>query len=293
MKTTPRVGFGVILLAVVLALTGCVRMEADLTLSADDTLSGQIIVGYSDSVMEELDTTPDEMLEAFADGETNLSKSFPTEPYAKDGYTGYRHLVEDASLEDLAEIAQVEIERQGDEFVLTGELSHQGLEDLGTDPESAEMFGDLYYRMAITFPGPVSETNGAVEGTTVTWESTGGEVATMDAVASALSQEELDAIAQAEAEAKAEAERQALIDQAEAERQTLINNVTIGVAITVGVLVLLGLGVFAGRLLARREPETEAPTRSAPAAASGGDGPSGAADVEPPIAAADVSAKDG
>lgn len=245
-------------------------MDADLTLSADDTFSGQIVVGYSDEVMDELGTTPDEMVEAFGD-ETALSARFPTEPYSRDGYTGYRHFVEDMPIEDLADIAEVDVERTGDEFVVTGELAHQGLEDLGSDPDGAEMFSDLYYRMAITFPGPVGQTNGTVEGTTVTWESTAGEVQEMTAIGSALTQEELDEIARAEAEA-----------QAEAERQENVRRVTIGVAVTLGLLVVLGSAFLGGRYLARtkREPAELEGTASATGTADGATG-TGEGSAEP------------
>ena len=53
------------------------------------------------------------------------------------------------------------------------------------EDQITEAFDTAELRIAITFPGEVLETNGQVEGTTVTWEPVFGERNVLSAVASA------------------------------------------------------------------------------------------------------------
>ncbi|GAB3158737.1 hypothetical protein GCM10027059_03990 [Myceligenerans halotolerans] len=241
-----RTAIGATTIAATLALTGCVKLDADVSLSGDDTFSGDVVIAFSDEVLEQMDMSPEEFLEGMmSDSSVDVSE-YETEPYAEGGYSGMTATFEDAPLDQLEDTIDLTIDREGDEFVVHGEpVAEDDFEDSADSgmPELDAMLAAMRHEVSITFPGPVAYADGEVEGTTVSWESTGGEPLTIEARASALTQEELDEIARAEAEA-----------QAAAERQALIRNITIGVGVALGAAVLVALGIFFGRRAGRKNP---------------------------------------
>ena len=79
--------------------------------------------------------------------------------------------------------------RTGDTYEVDGvmDLSTEDADLQGNpfEEQITEAFDTAQLRIAITFPGEVLETNGQVEGTTVTWEPVFGERNVLTAVASA------------------------------------------------------------------------------------------------------------
>lgn len=252
-----RTAIGATTIAATLALTGCMKLGADVSLSGDDTFSGDVVIAFSDEMLEQMDTPPDEFLEGMTEGTVDASE-YETVPYAEDGYSGFTAIFEDAPFNELEEVLDIKIDHEGDDLVVEGDVIEEDMSATGDeaspgiDPLGDELPGldaileSMRYEIAITFPGPVSYTNGEVDGTTVTWESTGGEPLTVEARASALTQEELDEIARAEAEA-----------QAIAEREALIRKILIGAGIVVGAALFIGLGIFFGKRAARTSTPAE------------------------------------
>lgn len=238
-----RTTIGITAVAATLALTGCVKLDADVALNGDDTFSGDVVIAFSDEILQQMDVPPEEFLAGMTEGSVDASE-YETTPYAEDGYSGFTATFEDTPLRELENTLDITVEREDDEFVVEGEIIEEGeLDEAGESgvPELDAMLEAMHYEVAITFPGPVSYTNGEADGTTVTWESTGGAPLALEARASALTQEELDEIARAAAEAKAAAER-----------EELIRNLTIGVGAALGAAVLVALGIFFGRRAARK-----------------------------------------
>jgi hypothetical protein len=99
---------------------------------------------------------------------------------------------EDVALSDMQEGSDpdaLSIERVGDTYEVNGvmDLTSDDAELEGNpfEDQIAEAFDTAELRIAITFPGEVLETNGRVDGTTVTWEPVFGERTELTAVASA------------------------------------------------------------------------------------------------------------
>lgn len=165
------------LLAVLLValLSGCMKIDMDLTLNEDDTVDGVMIMAFDDDVAALLGTDPETLWEdAGTDLEEGLPPGSTQEPWAEDGYTGRRVTFTGVTLEDMAEANDADtlrITREGNEFVVSGAMD---LADMGTD-ESDEMMQGFDVRIAVTFPGDVSEHNGRLEGRTVIWEPQPGE----------------------------------------------------------------------------------------------------------------------
>ncbi|MFV0632874.1 LppM family (lipo)protein [Demequina sp.] len=156
MRTAPR------LLAIaavsLLALTGCVKIEMNLTLSEDDTVSGEYIVALTKDSAETLGTDGlDELLA------TEDIEGATAEPYDDGEYVGTRTTFESVELTEVSDETMT-ITREGDKFIVTGAPVNAG-EELGLDeaPEGAVA------TMSVTFPGEVTEHNGTLEGNTVTW----------------------------------------------------------------------------------------------------------------------------
>ncbi len=173
-----------------LVLSGCVRMDMDLTLSEDDTASGTVVVAFSDRLAEAMEVEPRELWEQ---GSGELAGELPEgateEPYAEDGYTGGRYTFDGQPIGEIGGLGgeELSITREGDEYVVTGTMD---LTDDTGELESApqELVDEFDVRVAVTFPGEVVETDGEVLGTnTVEWRPAVGERTEMRARGSAVS----------------------------------------------------------------------------------------------------------
>ncbi|MGZ8630656.1 MAG: LppM family (lipo)protein [Actinomycetota bacterium] len=179
-----------ILSALTLLLTGCLKLDMALTVSPEDTVDGELVFAVNKELLELTGQTVDDFLGGTAvpsdvEGATQ-------EPYEDDKFVGTKVIFESVALAELQQGSDpdsLSIVREGDRFEVTGELdlSTAG-EDLQGDPfegQVTEAFDTAELRIAITFPGEIIETNGQVDGTTVTWEPKFGERTELTAVASA------------------------------------------------------------------------------------------------------------
>lgn len=156
----------------VLALAGCVRFQADLTLNEGDVVDGQIVVAVLDT--ERTDESRATALGYVADIESTLLGSLrdaagvTTREYDQDDYLGTVIEFDDIPLDAFSgqRPESLRFARDGDSYVFTGTLDFTA-QSIPSD-DSAESDGNL--RVSVTFPGEVAEqANGDVEGTTVTW----------------------------------------------------------------------------------------------------------------------------
>jgi len=175
---------------VVLALSGCVRFQADLSVTPEDTVNGSLIVAV---IVGEEDDSRQTAEDASARIEAELLGAVSGAPgvertvYDQDGYLGSRFTFHNTPLSAFAgggSEGSLTLTREGDEFVFAGQL------DFTPDDDVTEVAPDddtSNITVSITFPGAVTETNGEVSGTTVRWESTYEARMAMDARASAIS----------------------------------------------------------------------------------------------------------
>ncbi|WP_418275149.1 LppM family (lipo)protein [Isoptericola jiangsuensis] len=175
-----RAALGAALAAVgLVTLAGCMKVEMGFTLSEDDTVSGTVVMAISDEFAESLDMDPQEMWDMANEGEDGLTSELPEgssqEPYADGEYTGVQVNYTDQPLDGIGTDEDLSITREGDEYVVEGvmDLSDESTGETAEMP--AEILDSFLMRIAVTFPGAVGETNGTVDGNTVTWEPTMGE----------------------------------------------------------------------------------------------------------------------
>jgi hypothetical protein len=160
-----------------LLLAGCLKLDMAITISPDDTVDGEMVFAVNKQLLELTGQNLDDVL-----GDATVPSDVE----------GTQVTFEDVALSDLSEGSDPDaltIVRTGDTYEVDGVM------DLSTDDadlqgnpfedQITQAFDTAELRIAITFPGEVLETNGQVDGTTVTWEPVFGERNVLTAVASA------------------------------------------------------------------------------------------------------------
>lgn len=186
--TQRRRVFALFAALLVLVLAGCVRFQANLDISPDDTVSGDIvvavIVGDEDGSREQAQAAADDIESQLLAGLSG-AEGVTRETYDQDGYLGYRFALSGTPLSAFSSggtQGALTIERSGDEFEFSGVLDFTP-----NDAESVEEDTDTSgITVEVTFPGEVLETNGEVSGTTVRWETTYRAKLEMTATGSAI-----------------------------------------------------------------------------------------------------------
>ncbi|GAA1873800.1 hypothetical protein GCM10009715_20700 [Paeniglutamicibacter psychrophenolicus] len=157
-----------VMVALVLSLTGCMKMDVDLVVSSPEKASLNMVMAFDKKVVG--DASVGEVLAQMGTTEAEIFKNFPEEatktPYDQDGFKGYRFTINDKSLTEMGDLSgqlgpKVNIEFRGGQYY----FSAQGLAggDTSTLTEST---------MSVTFPGEVvSASSGAqIDGNTVSFD---------------------------------------------------------------------------------------------------------------------------
>ncbi|WP_188521922.1 LppM family (lipo)protein [Isoptericola cucumis] len=179
-----RTALAALLAAVgLVALAGCMKVDMDMTLSEDDTVSGSMVMAISNQLAETMGMEPGQLWDqAGGELQQDLPEGATQEPYSDDEYTGSEFTFTDAPIENFSGggAEDLSITREGDEYVVTGTMDlSEGADQLGSMPDGVKDSFDV--RIAVTFPGPVGETNGTVDGNTVVWTPQLGETTEIQA----------------------------------------------------------------------------------------------------------------
>jgi len=174
-RLTSRRLLAVALLLVVVPLaTGCLRVKASLTISPDDTVSGEIVAAAKPR--NDKDAGPQ------LDPNIPFSQKVAISKYDRDGYVGSQAVFSDLTFAELPQLANMNPDAQGVNLTLrrAGDLVIlEGRADLTslTDP-------DADVELSVAFPGAVTSTNGErVDSDMVAWKLKPGVVSTMTAQA--------------------------------------------------------------------------------------------------------------
>ncbi len=155
---------------------GCVRVQAAITVSTDDKVSGNIIAAVKPR--DSGDTGP----QFDAASSVGFSQKIAVSPYEADGYVGSQANFADLSFAELPQLANlsneaagvdISLRRAGDLVILEGRVDLTSV----TDPEAEVSF-------SATFPGEVTSTNGDRAGAgSVEWKLKPGVVTNLNAQA--------------------------------------------------------------------------------------------------------------
>jgi hypothetical protein len=185
-------------LLLVVTLTGCLRLDMDLTIESD-TVNGTIVMAIDRQAAQLFGIGPDDMFDNPDDADFSTLSGVTTEPYEDDNWTGVQYLLHWVSLDELNALAGDDEEmpriihdpQAGTyEFLLTVDFTDFAFDDAmeddggdafpGLNPAALQEMFDV--RVTVTFPGEVTDHNGELTGTTVTWRPAPGELSELRAV---------------------------------------------------------------------------------------------------------------
>lgn len=198
--------------ALALVLTGCIKLNMDLVINSDDTVSGVVQFGVQKELLELTGQSAEDLL-----GDAPLPSDAPgvtTEPFEDEEFAGQQFNFESVPIAEFNQ-SQVTgatgptgvpatdtltITHQGDTFVVAGVLDLSGGDITGaTNPfggTGAELLESAEIRVSITFPGDVIEaTGGQIEGNSVTYRPRFGDRLEINATGSAIDDGDAEAAA--------------------------------------------------------------------------------------------------
>jgi hypothetical protein len=191
-----RVGVATVSLVALVALSGCLKVDMDLTFNSDDTVSGSMIMAFDKSFITQSGMTEEQFTDQMLnDGSVTgaLLKGGRVEKYSDDKYSGMKLIFDKVPLSQFNDVYSsgsddnIKITHADGKFVVDGVM------DFTADASNPEnplgglagaMMSSFTVRIAMTFPGKILESTGKVSGHTVVWEPKFGEKATIHAVAS-------------------------------------------------------------------------------------------------------------
>ncbi|NYI40073.1 LppM family (lipo)protein [Demequina lutea] len=154
----------VLALVTVVALTGCIRYNVDMTLAQDNTASGTIVIAVQKGVGQQMGVGSDQEALVQLFGESPFGPNFTPKDYADGDWVGKSYAFSAVPITDLADLASLfTVTRDGDVFSVDGPGAPVTADEKKQLPPGAES------NLSITFPGEVIESNGTVKGTTVSW----------------------------------------------------------------------------------------------------------------------------
>lgn len=172
-----------------LLLSGCFKVDADFTVNSDETVDGTMIVAVEQEFLDMMGELggEDEGVDDLVNPE-DLPEGAEVEKYEEGDYVGQKVTFEGVTLEEMTS-SMAEGQADTDDWSLTHEGDDYVFEasfDMTTGEDEMDMSGMMEgaeMSISMTFPGEVTDSNGEIDGNTVTWEPEVGEANEMRAVA--------------------------------------------------------------------------------------------------------------
>jgi hypothetical protein len=172
-------------------LTGCIKLNIDFTVSSDNTVNGTMVFAFSKQLLQLTGQSAQALLASSAPIPSSVP-GLSAKPYDDGTFAGEEYTLDAVPLTQFSSdpSSPFRIVRSGDTFTLSGVLdlsSGAGVSGAsGAIPGLDQALAGADIRISITFPGEVTDTNGVVDGTTVTWRPKIGERLEIHATASAI-----------------------------------------------------------------------------------------------------------
>lgn len=183
---------GVALAAVVLLMTGCIKLDMDLKVSSDSKVSGTVIFGFNKQLLSLSGQSASQVLQGSSQGvPASGAPGTSVSPYEDDQFSGEKITYDNV---DLAQFNQgdssdsLKIVKVGDQFQVSGALDFSNTAQNGNTlgPAAQQALSSAQLRVKLTFPGAVTSSNGTIDGNSVTWTPKIGEATQFTAVAGAI-----------------------------------------------------------------------------------------------------------
>jgi hypothetical protein len=172
--------------ALVFILSGCMKLDVALTVSAD-AVDGTMIVAFDRAFIKASGQSEDSFVEGMnKDFTKDAPAGLRAEKYSDDHYVGTKFTFTKVALTefnknaDNKEDLSIVHDKQTRRYRVSGVFD---MSDAKADDEvSKAMLRTFDVKIAITLPGKVVSHNGELSGTTVTWHPKAGERTTLEAV---------------------------------------------------------------------------------------------------------------
>ncbi len=177
-----------------LVLSGCIKLDMDLSVKSNDTLNGTIIVAVSKQVASFLPGGSNDVNSLFG-SDTSIpgAKNVKVQPYSDDQFVGQKVSFTDAPLSALdqgsAANGQFSLVHEGHQYRFNATLPLEASAQSPSDttpvslPNVDQLLSQAQVRIRLAFPGKVTASNGSVEGCAATWQPKFGQTATLTATA--------------------------------------------------------------------------------------------------------------
>jgi len=172
-------------------LTGCIKLNIDFTVSSDNTVNGTMVFAFSKQLLQLTGQSAESLLASSAPVPSSVP-GLSAKPYDDGEFAGQEYTLDAVPLSQFSSdpSSPFRIVRTGDTFTLSGVIdlsSGAGVSGAsGAIPGLDQALAGADIRISITFPGAVTDTNGVVDGTTVTWTPKIGQRLEIHATASAI-----------------------------------------------------------------------------------------------------------
>jgi hypothetical protein len=174
-------------------MTGCIKVDLNMQLRGDNTVNGTMVFAVSRDLLALTGSSADDLLGQItaSAGPLPAGVRFQQSDYADDRFEGKTYTFQgvpiDAFSQGTTAGETIAIRRVGDTFQVNGEIDLTPAATGPLQPGPAQLAKDMELRIAITFPGPVSQqSGGTISGTTVTWAPVFGEKTPIRATGSAI-----------------------------------------------------------------------------------------------------------
>jgi hypothetical protein len=175
---------------VTMATTGCMKINMNLNVAADDTVSGSAVVGFSKEVYDALKSSGGDTSKLDSEGMFAEKPGVTVKNFDDGKFVGTEYAFKAVPLKNFAassESTDLSVTRDGDNLIVSGSLDTSGgdstVADAKENPFTKAFFKDSEMTVVVTLPGEIKSTNGEKKGNTITWSGQIGDKITFDAVA--------------------------------------------------------------------------------------------------------------
>src|SRR5215217_729336 len=158
------------------ALSGCMKVDAQLVIHEDDTVSGSVVLALDKRLAGLTGKSEDQLVDSIGVDADKIAHGAATEPYSDAGFVGHRIVFTGTPLSDFhgtGDHDSLTLTHDGRSYLLNGVVD---LRTVNLADPAVQRFADLFtFRISITFPGEVVEHNGVLDGRTVTWSPKPGQ----------------------------------------------------------------------------------------------------------------------
>lgn len=177
-------------LLVTAALSGCMKLDMDLKVANNDTVSGNVTMAFTKSLMEYAKQNGGDTSAFNSKGMFDEQPGVTTKAYSDSEFEGTTYTFASVPLKKFAaknDSTSLSITRKGSDIIVAGELDTSGgqgdLSAAKDNPLTAEFFKNSEVKIAIELPGEIKSTNGEKVGNKITWTGQLGDKLTFEAVA--------------------------------------------------------------------------------------------------------------